>query len=177
MGRTPSLGAGRSIGGGDPQELAGSNEAEIRDQRSAIGDSRSLVPHHRPTDREGGALPAKPRPSPEGSRGWRGRFSPHPPNAFIDGELLIEQDGFDRMTQRLIFRAEFFRDDDLYVGLAPELGVSSFGESLNEAKLSLKEAAEAFIEECEAMGALDEVLQEAGFRMQGNLWAPRQPLP
>jgi len=73
------------------------------------------------------------------------------------------------MTKRVVFRAEFFREDDLYVGLAPELDVSSFGESLDEAKLSLKEAVEAFLEECEEMGTLDEVLQEAGFYWQGDL--------
>ena len=80
------------------------------------------------------------------------------------------------MTKRVVFRAEFFREDDLYVGLAPELDVSSFGESLDEAKISLKEAVEAFLEECEEMGTLDEVLQEAGFYWEGDLWVPRQPL-
>ena len=80
------------------------------------------------------------------------------------------------MDQRIVFRAEFFRENDLYVGYAPELDVSSFGDSLDEAKLSLKEAVEAFLEECEAMGTLDEVLEEAGFYWEGNLWVPRQPL-
>ncbi len=79
------------------------------------------------------------------------------------------------MTKRVVFRAEFFRENDLYVGIAPELDVSSFGESLDEAKLSLKEAVEAFLEECEEMGALDEVLQEAGFYWEGDLWVPRHP--
>jgi len=62
------------------------------------------------------------------------------------------------MTPRIVFRAEFFKEGDLYVGLAPELNVSSFGETLNEAKRSLQEAVEAFIEECEAMGTFEEVL-------------------
>lgn len=79
------------------------------------------------------------------------------------------------MARRIVLRAEFFREDDLFVGLAPELDVSSFGESLDEAKLSLKEAVEAFLEECEEMGTLDEVLQEAGFYWEGDLWVPRQP--
>ncbi|HNR59118.1 MAG TPA: hypothetical protein PKJ51_11745 [Methanothrix sp.] len=66
-------------------------------------------------------------------------------------------------------RAEFFREDDLFVGLAPELDVSSFGESLEEAKRSLEEAVLAFVEECEAMGTLEEVLREAGFDWEGDL--------
>jgi predicted RNase H-like HicB family nuclease len=80
------------------------------------------------------------------------------------------------MARRVIFRAEFFREGDLYVGLVPELDVSSFGESLNEAKVSLKEAVEAFLEECEAMGTLEEVLQEAGFSQDGDCWSARSPL-
>ena len=80
------------------------------------------------------------------------------------------------MAQQIVFRAEFFRERDLYVGLAPELNVSSFGETLDEAKESLKEAVEGFLEECETMGTLEEVIQEAGFEKKGSQWLPRQPV-
>jgi predicted RNase H-like HicB family nuclease len=73
------------------------------------------------------------------------------------------------MAPRIVLRAEFFREDDLFVGLAPELDISSFGESLEEAKRSLEEAVLAFVEECEAMGTLEEVLREAGFDWEGDL--------
>jgi len=73
------------------------------------------------------------------------------------------------LAPRIVFRAEFFREDDLFVGLAPELDVSSFGERLEEAKRSLEEAVLAFVEECEAMGTLEEVLREAGFDWEGDL--------
>ena len=49
------------------------------------------------------------------------------------------------------------------MGLCPELNVSSFRESIEEAKDSLQEAVEAFVEECEAVGTLEEVIEEAGF--------------
>lgn len=68
---------------------------------------------------------------------------------------------------KLVFRAEFFREGGFYVGIVPELDVSSFGESLEEARASLKEAVEAFLEE---------VLQEAGFKHDGHLWSARSPL-
>lgn len=80
------------------------------------------------------------------------------------------------MANRVVFRAEFFQEGTVYVGIAPELDVSSFGESLEEAKRSLREAVEAFIGECEAMGTLEGVLEEAGFDRQGDSWLPRQPL-
>ena len=68
----------------------------------------------------------------------------------------------------VIFRVEVFKEDDLYVGLAPELNVSSFGETVEEAKASLKEAVELFSEECESMGTLSEVLEESGFILLGR---------
>ncbi len=80
------------------------------------------------------------------------------------------------MAQQIVFRAEFFREGDLYVGLAPELNISSFGETLHEAKHSLKEAVEGFLEECETMGTLEDVIEEAGFEKKGNQWLPRQPI-
>jgi len=80
------------------------------------------------------------------------------------------------MRRRIVFRVEFFKEGDLYVGLAPEFSVSSFGESLDEAKRSVQEAVEAFLEECEAMETLDEVIEEAGFDKVGEQWVPRQPV-
>ena len=67
------------------------------------------------------------------------------------------------MAQRIVYRAEFFKEEDLYVGLAPELNVSSFGETLEEARRSLQEAVEAFLEECHTLGTFQRVMEEAGF--------------
>ena len=80
------------------------------------------------------------------------------------------------MNQDIVVRAEIFREGDLYVGVCPDLDVSSFGETVEEARGSLREALEAFIEECKAMGTLAEVLEEAGFARQDRNWLPRQPV-
>ncbi len=78
--------------------------------------------------------------------------------------------------QRVVYRAEFFKEGDLYVALAPEPNVSSYGETLDEAKRSIREAVEAFVEECERMGTLQEVMEEAGFIRKDGQWLPRQPV-
>ena len=78
--------------------------------------------------------------------------------------------------QKVIFRVEIFREGDLYVSLCPELNVSSFGETVEKARHSLYEAIEAFIEECEAMGTLEEVMEEAGFVKEHDAWVYRKPL-
>ncbi len=80
------------------------------------------------------------------------------------------------MPQRIEVRIEIFREGDFYVGVCPDLDVSSFGETVEEAKQSVREALQAFFEECEAMGTLQEVLEEAGFIQQDGSWLPRQPV-
>ena len=80
------------------------------------------------------------------------------------------------MRQSLIARVEIFREGDLYVGLCPDLDVSSYGKTIEEAKRSVREALEAFVEECTTMGTLIEVLEEAGFVGQDGTWLSRQPV-
>lgn len=65
--------------------------------------------------------------------------------------------------KKISLRIEIFKEDDVYVALSPELNVSSFGDTIEEARKSVKEAVEAFIDECEKMGTLEEVLEESGF--------------
>ena len=65
-------------------------------------------------------------------------------------------------------RIEIFKEGDVYVALSPELNVSSFGDTIEDAKKSIKEAIEAFVEECGRMGTLDEVLEESGFSKINN---------
>jgi len=77
---------------------------------------------------------------------------------------------------KITFRAEILQEGDLYVGLCPELNVSSFGETVEEARHSLHEAMEAFIEECEAMGTLEDVMTEAGFVKERDIWVRRKPV-
>jgi len=77
---------------------------------------------------------------------------------------------------KVTFRAEILQEGDVYVGLCPELNVSSFGETIEEARRSLYEAMEAFIEECESMGTLEDVMNEAGFVKEDDAWVRRKPV-
>jgi len=73
-------------------------------------------------------------------------------------------------------RIEIFKEGDVYVALSPELNVSSFGETVEDAKNSIKEAIKAFIEECERMGTLEDVLEESGFSKTNDSWESRRPV-
>ena len=76
----------------------------------------------------------------------------------------------------LPLKIEIFKEGDVYVAVSPQLNVSSFGETVEEARASLGEAVAAFIEECQAMGTLDEILEEAGFSRKNEDWEPRRPV-
>lgn len=80
------------------------------------------------------------------------------------------------MKIELEFNAEIFKEGDVYVGLCPELNVSSFGDDVDDAKRSLQEAVLAFIEEWDEMGTLKEVLEEAGFIEDQDFWFSREPI-
>jgi predicted RNase H-like HicB family nuclease len=73
-------------------------------------------------------------------------------------------------------RIEIFKEGDAYVALSPELNVSSFGETIEDAKKSIKEAINAFVEECERMGTLEDVLEESGFSKTNDSWESRRPV-
>lgn len=71
---------------------------------------------------------------------------------------------------------EIFLEDGQYVGLCPELNVSSFGDTPEEAEAATREAVTLFLEECQNMGTLEHVLVESGFYMDGDTWAARKPV-
>jgi predicted RNase H-like HicB family nuclease len=77
---------------------------------------------------------------------------------------------------KISLKIEIFKEGDVYVALSPELNVSSFGDTIEDAKKSVKEAIVAFIDECERMGTLKDVLEESGFSKDNDLWESRKPL-
>jgi len=83
------------------------------------------------------------------------------------------------MAIHLTYRAEVFEEDGQFVALCPELNVSSYGDNVEEARKSLREAMDLFLEECETMGTLEVVLREAGFSpepLNPRKWISRLPI-
>ena len=74
---------------------------------------------------------------------------------------------------RLEYRSEVFEDGGQYVAVCPELDVSSFGVTPDSAEASLEEAVAAFLEGCDILGTLTEVLEESGFINTDGAWRLR----
>ena len=75
---------------------------------------------------------------------------------------------------RLEYRSEVFEQDGQYVAVCPELNVSSFDDTPESAEASLEEAVAAFLEGCEMLGTLGEVLEESGFNKVDGTWRMRE---
>ena len=52
----------------------------------------------------------------------------------------------------------------------PELIITAFGDTPDEAKESLRREIGCYLEDCEELGVLDEVLIEAGFYDNDEVW-------
>ena len=75
---------------------------------------------------------------------------------------------------KVMYKAEIFAEEECFVGYCRELDVSSFGDTPEDAKTSLQEAVELFLEGCEYLGTLEEVLVESGFAKFGGTWKLRE---
>jgi len=77
------------------------------------------------------------------------------------------------------YTSQLFEEDDQIVALCPELNVSSFGDTAEEALAALQEAVTLFLEECQRMDTLAIVLEEAGYYRDttaAHKWVYRQPI-
>ena len=77
------------------------------------------------------------------------------------------------------YTSQLYEEDDQYIALCPELNVSSFGDTPDEALASLKEAVALFVEECHRLGTLSFVLEEAGYQrdaVKPSQWVHREPI-
>jgi predicted RNase H-like HicB family nuclease len=69
------------------------------------------------------------------------------------------------------FTAVVLMERDTFVAYSPELDVSSCGSTAEGARRNLQTTVRLFLEECERMGTLDDVLLESGYsRSSSGEW-------
>jgi predicted RNase H-like HicB family nuclease len=72
---------------------------------------------------------------------------------------------------------EIWKEGNMYVSYCPELDMASCGESVEESKKNLKEVISINFTECREKGALNRLLQDAGFTEdQDNVLLARKEL-
>jgi predicted RNase H-like HicB family nuclease len=72
------------------------------------------------------------------------------------------------------FTVHVWKEGTAYVSYAPELDVSSCGNSVAQARTRLREAVSMFLEECSRRGTLDTILAESGFEKRGQSYRPHR---
>jgi predicted RNase H-like HicB family nuclease len=74
------------------------------------------------------------------------------------------------------FAVQVWKENGTFVGYAPNLDVSSCGNSIREARARLREAVSLFLEEASRLGKLEDILAEAGFEKHGRTYEPPKVL-
>jgi predicted RNase H-like HicB family nuclease len=71
---------------------------------------------------------------------------------------------------KLRYESRIWRDEAWYIAQAWPLDVVTQGRSEAEAEANLKDAVSGFLKAVEDHGTLDEVLEECGYRQEGDTW-------
>ena len=67
------------------------------------------------------------------------------------------------MKDRVIYRIEESKCGDACQAVCPELLITAFGDTPEDARNALRQQVAEYLEDCDNLGALDETLIEAGF--------------
>ena len=69
--------------------------------------------------------------------------------------------GYER--DRIVYRIEVSRAESFYQAVCPELLITAFGDTPEDARDALRQQVAEYLEDCDNLGELDEALIEAGF--------------
>ena len=78
---------------------------------------------------------------------------------------------------RVVYRIEESPAGAGYEAVCPELVITGFGDTPEDAKSMLRRQVSEYLEDCEKLDALDETLIEAGFYFNGELWMSSEVEP
>jgi len=78
---------------------------------------------------------------------------------------------------RVVYRIEESPAGAGYEALCPELVISGFGDTAEEAKTMLRRQVSEYLEDCEKLEILEGTLIEAGFYFNGEVWMSNEVEP
>ena len=81
------------------------------------------------------------------------------------------------MKDKVVYRIEETKYGGAFQAFCPELVITAFGDTSEEARNSLRMQVAQYLEDCHNLGALDEVLIEAGFYFEEDTWVSSEVRP
>jgi len=77
-----------------------------------------------------------------------------------------------KYLKEIQLNTEVWKEGNMFVSYAPQLDLSSCGNTVEDAKKNIKKALELFLQEAEKMGTVKQILAEAGFSAGKKSVAP-----
>lgn len=68
------------------------------------------------------------------------------------------------------FTVRMLKEGDTFIAHVPELDVSSCGDTEADARRNIADAVQGFLETARDGGTLNDILQEAGYRLENGHW-------
>ena len=81
------------------------------------------------------------------------------------------------MKDKVVYQIEESKYGDAWQAVCPELVITAFGDTLEEARKALRKQVAEYLQDCHNLGALDEVLIEAGFYFEEDTWMSNEVKP
>ena len=81
------------------------------------------------------------------------------------------------MKDRVVYQIEESKAGNAYQAVCPELLITAFGDTAEDARNALRQQVAEYLEDCDNLGALDEALIEAGFYFDGDVWMSNEVKP
>ena len=78
---------------------------------------------------------------------------------------------------RVVYRIEETQVSAGYEAYCPELVITGFGDTAEDAKIMLRRQVSEYLEDCRKLDVLDETLIEAGFYYNNEVWMSSEVEP
>ncbi len=96
----------------------------------------------------------------------------------MDEQPIDEQPESDTKWQgRIVYQIQESSSGDVCQAVCAELDITAFGDNPELAREALRSQVSMYLEDCDELGALDEVLIEAGFYFDGESWISNEVSP
>jgi predicted RNase H-like HicB family nuclease len=106
--------------------------------------------------------------SPSRKQTFRSKLRGIEPGREINKSIEHHKGG--EMTKDIEYTVQIWKEGNQFVAHAMPLDVMSSGSTPEEARKALAEAVHLFLMTATDMGALEEILQEAGYEFEGGRW-------
>ena len=93
------------------------------------------------------------------------------------GKSLAKSLGTTPDKSRIVYQIQESRSGKVYEAFCAELVITGFGDTADAAKEELRSHVAMYLEDCDNLGELDNVLIEAGFYFDGEKWVSNEVAP